>query len=75
MIMLFSIIAIESGGVKLIFQLELSEYKFLNLLNRGETILAAAQIVDQAQEGSPMMESMMRYTSKGFFSTSANTNS
>lgn len=68
---------LESGGVTLlvirpdtdviIYPLELSEYTFLNHLNAGETLLAAAKAVDWAHENSPMMECMMRFASSGFF--------
>ncbi len=71
-------IDIESGGVKLlvvrpdtevlIVPLELNEYTFVSLLNRGDTILAAAQAVDWAREGSPLMECITRFASSGFFS-------
>lgn len=71
-------INLDSGGVNLlvirpdaevlIYSLELSEYTFLSHLNAGRALLAAAEAVDWAHEGSPMMESMMRFASSGFFS-------
>lgn len=74
-------IDLESGGVHLLairpdtevlmYPLELSEYTFLNLLNRGETLLASAQAVDWAHENSPLLECMTRFASSGFFSAEA----
>lgn len=71
-------INLDSGGVNLLvirpdtevlmYSLELSEYTFLSRLNAGGTLLAAAESVDWAHEASPMMESMMRFASSGFFS-------
>lgn len=71
-------INLDSGGVYLlvirpdtevlIFPLELSEYRFLNRLNAGETLLCAASAVDWAHENSPMMECMTRFASSGIFS-------
>ena len=70
-------IDLENGGMTLlvirpvsevvIVPLEISEYTFLNHLQRGETLLAAATAVEWAHDASPLADTMMRYAASKFF--------
>lgn len=71
-------IDLESGGMillvirpateVLIYPLEIKEYTFLSLLEKGECVLTAAKAVDWAHIGSPMVDAMQNFSTSGFFS-------
>lgn len=63
-----TLLVIRPEAEVMIFPLELTEYTFLNMLASGETILTAAMAADWENVDSPMVESMLRYASIGFFS-------
>lgn len=52
----------------MIYPLDIKEYTFLSLLEKGESVLEAAKAVDWAQIESPIADVMQNFCTRGFFS-------